>query len=63
VNGKNVGMVQGCGGARFLLETAQAVGVRGEEAGQDLDGDIAPQAGTVRAIDFPPPALISDLIS
>ena len=46
-------MVQGGGGAGFLLETAQAVRVRGEVRGEDLDGYIAPQPGIVGAIDFP----------
>ena len=45
-------MVQRCGGAGFLLEAAQAVGVRGQRFGQDLDGDFAVEPGVVGAVDF-----------
>ena len=36
VNGKNVGMVQRCGGTGFLLEAAQAVRVGGRDSGRTL---------------------------
>ena len=51
-DGKNVGMVQGSGGAGFLGETLQAVLVSGERGGQNLDGDGAVEAGVAGAIDF-----------
>ncbi len=41
VDRDDVGMVQGRCGARFLLEPAKPVGVRGHLLTQDFDGDIS----------------------
>ena len=49
-------MVQRGGGARFLLEALQALGVGRERRGQDLDGDVAPEPRIARAIDLAHPA-------
>jgi hypothetical protein len=37
INRQNVGMVEGRGGLRLLLETPQAIRVSRNEGGQDLD--------------------------
>ena len=39
-------MIEGGGGAGFLLEAAQAVGIGGKRSGENLDGDIAVEAGS-----------------
>ena len=46
-------MVQRGRRAGFLLEARQALGIGGEGRRQDLDGDIASQAGITRAIHVP----------
>ena len=56
VNGHDIGMVQGRCRARFLLEALDAPAVGVQVAGQDLDGDLTPEAGIARAIDFSHPA-------
>jgi hypothetical protein len=45
-------MVQRGGRAGFLLEAAEAIGVGSERRGQDLDGDVAPEARVSRPIDL-----------
>ena len=45
-------MVERGGGARLLLEAAQAIGVGGERGGQDLDRHVAPEPRIARAIDL-----------
>ena len=52
VNSRDVGVVQDPGGARLLLESAQAVRVGGERRRQDLDRDLAPQSWVLRPVDF-----------
>jgi hypothetical protein len=52
VDGEDVGMVQRRGGAGFLLEAAQALGVPGEGCRQNLYGDVAPETRIARAIDL-----------
>ena len=45
-------MVQRRGGAGFLLESMEAVGVGGERDGQDLDRHVTTQPRIARAIDL-----------
>ena len=45
-------MTERRGGARFLLEAAEAVGIGDELARQHLDGDVASQARVVALVDF-----------
>src|SRR5579863_5966730 len=45
-------MVQGRGCARFLGEALQAFGIGGERCGQNLDGDVAAEAGVAGTVDF-----------
>jgi len=50
---------------RFALEAAQALGVRGEGLGQQLDGDVARELGVAGTIDLAHAAgseLLDDLI-
>src|SRR5208283_4359622 len=56
VDSENVGMVERRDRARFLLKTAQAVGVFGQSLGQNLDGDVAAESGVARAVHFAHPA-------
>ena len=56
VDGQNVGMIQPACGLRLELEAAHAVGVLGEGAGEDFDGDFAFQARVAGTIDFTHPA-------
>jgi hypothetical protein len=56
VDGQDVGVVEKTGGARLLLEAAQAVGIRRELSGQDLDRDVTPDPLGPRSIHFPHPA-------
>jgi hypothetical protein len=44
------GMVEGGGGAGFLRETLQAVGVGGEGRGKNLDGDVAVKTRVASAV-------------
>ncbi len=50
MDGCDVWMVQGCGSASLLLETSEALGVRGELGGQHLDGHLAAQARVLRQV-------------
>ena len=52
VDDQHARVVERPGGARLLLEAAQAVGVGREAGGQDLDGDVAPEAGAAGAVDL-----------
>jgi len=53
---RDVGVVQRGQGPGFALEPRAAVRVGGERLRQDLDRDVAPQAGIARAVDFAHPA-------
>ena len=48
----DVGMVQGGGGACFLLEAGDAIRIADGQLREHLDGDFAVQPGVDRAIDF-----------
>ena len=50
VDGQDVRMVEHAGRARFLLETAQRIGVGRKIARQNFDRDVALQARVLRAI-------------
>ena len=52
VEGHDVGMSESRGGAPFLLEAAAPVGALGELGRQDLNRDIAAEAGIVGAVDL-----------
>src|SRR5580765_304501 len=52
VNRKNVRMIQGARGLRFLFEPPQTICVFRESCGQDFDRHIAIQLLIARAIDF-----------
>ena len=56
MDSKNVGVVQRRSCPRFLLKTAQAIGIRGEGLGQNFDGYLSVQTCIVRAIHFAHPA-------
>ena len=45
-------MIQRGGGARFLLEAMEALGISRVRGRQDFDGDVAPEARIARAIDL-----------
>jgi hypothetical protein len=45
-------MVQGRDGARFALESLLELRIVGQVRWQDLDGDVAFEAGIASAIDF-----------
>ena len=49
-------MVEGAGGPRLQLESAQPVGVGGDVLRQHLDRDVAPEPGVARAIDLAHPS-------
>ncbi len=51
----DIGMIQRSRGARFLLETPQAVGIGGENGWQNFDCDIAPKLRIAGAIHFTHP--------
>ncbi len=54
--GEDVGVVEGAGEAGLLLEAAEAVGVLAVLGGEDLDGDVAVEAGVAGAVDLAHPA-------
>ncbi len=56
VDGQNIGMVQRGGGARFLLEASEALGIGGHRGRKDLDRYVAPEPRIARAIDLAHPA-------
>ena len=51
-DGQQVRMTERADRPRLQLEAAQALGVRGGVFGQDLDRDVAAEAGIARAVDF-----------
>ncbi len=51
VDGEDVRVVQGAGGARLLLEAAEMPGI-GDLLGEDLDRDVALQARVTGAVDL-----------
>ena len=51
-----VGMVEGAGGLRLLLEPAEPVGIGRGLRMQDLDRDFPPKSLVARAVDLPHPA-------
>jgi hypothetical protein len=53
---QKVRMIDRAGGAGFLLEAPQPVGVLRECRRQDLDGHLARDARVARAVDLPRPA-------
>src|ERR1700674_418981 len=55
INGNNIGMTQGGGGTRLLLETAQPVLIMGEGGFEDLEGHVPPQPFVAGAVYFPHP--------
>ena len=58
-------MVQGRDGPRLALEAGQAIGVLGDLVGEDLDRDLAAQAGVAGAVDLPHaagPEEVDDLV-
>ena len=48
----NVRMIERGGRARLLLEAGDAVGIGGDDLGQNLDGDIAMQAAVAGSVDL-----------
>src|SRR5580765_348486 len=57
VNRENVWMIEGRGGARFLLEAVQPVGVRRELSRENFDRHVTIESPVARAIDFAHAAL------
>ncbi len=53
VDGEDVGVVEGGDGAGLALEAAQPLGVGGGIVGEDLEGDVAPEAGVAGPVDLP----------
>ena len=65
VNGGDVGMVQRGEELRFALEAGQPIGIAGEEVGQDLERDVAPEprvAGAKHLAHAPGAELADDLV-
>jgi hypothetical protein len=56
VDREDIGVVEGSGGAGFLLEPLQAVSVARKSRRQDLDCDVAPQSRIARPIHHTHPA-------
>ncbi len=52
VNVDDVGMIQSGRRASFLLEAAQAVGIRRKPGGKNFDGNVASQAVVAGAINL-----------
>jgi hypothetical protein len=50
VDGEDVGMVEGGDGAGLALEAALPLGVGRSLLGEDLEGDLAPEAGVVSPV-------------
>ena len=53
VDGEDLGVVEGGDGSGFELEPAKADGVGGDVVGEDLDRDVAAEAGIPRAVNRP----------
>ena len=51
VNGANVGVVQGRGGACFAAETFDGLGVLRNVVGKKFQGDVAAEAGVLGLVD------------
>ena len=52
VDGANVGMVEGGGGASFTLETLEGLTVVGESVGKEFQSDMAAEAEVFRFVDL-----------
>ena len=52
VDGGDVGMIQRREELRFALEAGQPIGIAGEEVGQDLERDVAPEPRVAGAKDL-----------
>ena len=52
VDGEDVGVVEGGDGAGLELEALEAVGVGGDVVVEDLEGDVAAEAGVAGAVDL-----------
>ncbi len=52
IDGRNVGMIQGCQHLRFAPEARHVVGVVCERRGEYFDGEIAAELRIVRAVHF-----------
>ena len=50
VNRGDVGMIERREDLRFAFEAREAIGIEGEQLGQDFEGDVAIQLGVARAI-------------
>lgn len=50
IDGDDVGVIEGGGRARFLLEATQAIGIVGIGSGQDFDGYVAPEPGIASTV-------------
>jgi hypothetical protein len=56
MNDDYVGTVELACGARFQLKAPEAVGISGKGLREDLNGDVAAEAFTARAINLTHPA-------
>src|SRR5215471_17558751 len=54
-DGEDVGVIEGAGGASFLLEPLEALGILRERGGQDFYCDFAGEPRVPRSIDFTHP--------
>jgi hypothetical protein len=52
MNGADIGMVQGGGGLRFTLKSAQRLRISGHFIGQELQGHKPVQARVLRLVDY-----------
>src|SRR5579859_1431922 len=55
INGEDVGVIQGGGGARFLLESAQVIGIVAGSGPNQLEGNVATQTFVTGAKDIAHP--------
>ena len=56
VDGQDVGMIEHPGRSRLLLEPAQRIGVAGEIARQNFDGDVAAEPDILCSVHLAHPA-------
>jgi hypothetical protein len=56
MNRRNIGMIQRREGDSFALKSGDLVGITAEFAGEDLDGDVAPQLSVAGAVHIAHPA-------
>src|SRR4029079_10810313 len=61
VDGHNVGMLQCAGGLRFAVETLQEIGVLRIGPGDHFDGDLSPNGGVDRLVDYTHPSATQDV--